>query len=148
MADNQVIEPKKNRTFRIFTYRGVGTEELSKMSLEQFSELCNARTRRRIHRGFSREQLILLEKLRKAKREAEPQEKPRCVKTHVRDMIILPEMIGCIVGIHNGRLFAEVELRWEMLGRTLGEFSITYVPVRHGRPGIGATASSKFIPLK
>ena len=147
MADNQVSEQKK-RTFRIFTYRGVGTEELSKMSLEQFSQLCSGATRRKLKRGLSREQLTLLENLRKAKREAEPQEKPRCVETHVRDMIILPEMIGCIVGIHNGRQFAQVELKWEMLGRTLGEFSITYVPIKHGRPGIGATASSKFIPLK
>ena len=36
----------------------------------------------------------------------------------------------------------------EMIGHYLGEFSITYKPVKHGRPGIGATHSSRFIPLK
>lgn len=73
-------------------------------------------------------------------------EKPEVVKTHLRDMIILPEMVGSMVGVYNGKTFNQVEIKPEMIGHYLGEFSITYKPVKHGRPGIGATHSSRFIP--
>jgi len=63
-------------------------------------------------------------------------------------MIIVPEMIGAVVGIYNGKTFNGVEIKSDMVGHYLGDFSITYKPVRHGRPGIGATNSSRFIPLK
>ncbi|KYO30540.1 hypothetical protein Y1Q_0008192 [Alligator mississippiensis] len=75
-------------------------------------------------------------------------EKPKVVKTHLRDMIVLPEMVGSMVGVYNGKTFNQVEIKPEMIGHYLGEFSITYKPVKHGRPGIGATHSSRFIPLK
>ncbi|KAG1437948.1 hypothetical protein G6F56_012855 [Rhizopus delemar] len=57
-------------------------------------------------------------------------------------MIIVPEMIGSVVGVYNGKSFTQVEIKPEMTGHYLGEFSITYKPVKHGRPGIGATSSS------
>lgn len=63
-------------------------------------------------------------------------------------MIIVPEMIGSNVGVYNGLSFSPVEIKAEMIGHYLGEFSISYKPCRHGRPGIGATHSSRFIPLK
>jgi ribosomal protein uS19 len=96
----------------------------------------------------------LIKKLRIAKKEAPPNEKPAVVKTHLRDMIIVPEMIGSVVGIYNGKVcylfppqlrliaaqvFNSVEIKPEMTGHYLGEFSISYKPVKHGRPGIGAT---------
>ena len=65
------------------------------------------------------------------------------MKTHLRNMIIVPEMIGCIVGVYNGRNFNNVEIKAEMVGHYLGEFSHSYSPVKHNRPGIGATHSSK-----
>lgn len=80
--------------------------------------------------------------------EAVSGEKPDVVKTHLRDMIIVPEMIGSVVGVYNGKSFTQVEIKPEMIGHYLAEFSISYKPVKHGRPGIGATASSKFVPLK
>uniref|UniRef100_A0A9J7ZK81 40S ribosomal protein S15 n=1 Tax=Cyprinus carpio carpio TaxID=630221 RepID=A0A9J7ZK81_CYPCA len=80
--------------------------------------------------------------------QAPPMEKPEVVKTHLRDMVILPEMVGSMVGVYNGKTFNQVEIKPEMIGHYLGEFSITYKPVKHGRPGIGATHSSRFIPLK
>ena len=70
------------------------------------------------------------------------------MKTHLRDMIILPETVGGMVGVYNGKTFNQVESKPEMISHYLGEFSITYQPVKHGRPGIGATHSSRFIPLK
>jgi len=63
-------------------------------------------------------------------------------------MIILPEMIGNQVGVHNGNSYIGVEIKEDMIGHKLGEFSLTYKPVKHGKPGIGATHSSRFIPLK
>ncbi|KAG2463718.1 KC1G2 kinase, partial [Polypterus senegalus] len=115
---------------------------------EQLMQLYCARQRRRLNRGLRRKQQSLLKRLRKAKKEAPPMEKPEVVKTHLRDMVILPEMVGSMVGVYNGKTFNQVEIKPEMIGHYLGEFSITYKPVKHGRPGIGATHSSRFIPLK
>ncbi|CAN1270725.1 40S ribosomal protein S15, partial [Linum perenne] len=73
---------------------------------------------------------------------------PEPVRTHLRNMIIVPEMIGSVIGVYNGKTFNQVEIKPEMIGHYLAEFSISYKPVKHGRPGIGATHSSRFIPLK
>ncbi|KAG6395186.1 hypothetical protein SASPL_145825 [Salvia splendens] len=99
-------------------------------------------------RGLKRKPMALIKKLRKAKREAPAGEKPALVRTHVRNMIIVPEMIGSVLGVYNGKTFNPVEIKPEMIGHYLAEFSISYKPVKHGRPGIGATHSSRFIPLK
>ena len=132
------VEQKKKRTFRKFTYRGIDLDlsyELD-MSYEQLMQLYSARQRRRLNRGLRRKQHSLLKRLRKAKQEAPPMEKPEVVKTHLRDMIILPEMVGSMVGVYNGKTFNQVEIKPEMIGHYLGEFSITYKPVKHGRrPG-------------
>ena len=111
-------------------------------------QLLNARPRRRYNRGLKRKTFALLKRLRKAKKEAPPLEKPAVVKTHLRDTVIIPEMVGCMVGVHNGKTYNQVEIKAEMIGHYLGEFSLTYKPVKHGRPGIGATHSSRFIPLR
>nr|CAB3265752.1 40S ribosomal protein S15-like [Phallusia mammillata] len=138
----------KRRTFRKFSYRGVDLDQLLDMSREQLMELYCARPRRSFTRGVKRKHNALLKRLRKAKKNAPPMEKPEVVKTHLRNMIIEPEMVGSMVGVYNGKTFNQVEIKPEMIGRYLGEFSITYKPVKHGRPGIGATHSSRFIPLK
>ncbi|CAN1841215.1 PRA1 family protein D [Linum perenne] len=81
------------------------------------------------------------------KREAPAGEKLEPVRTHLRNMIIVPEMIGSVIG-DNGKTFNQVEINPEMIGHYLAEFSISYKPVKHGRLGIGATHSSRFISLK
>ncbi|WAQ98960.1 RS15-like protein, partial [Mya arenaria] len=129
-ADQEQV--KKKRTFRN----------------EQLTELFTCRVRRKFQRGLKRKPLALIKRLRKAKKDAPALEKPEVVKTHLRNMVIVPEMIGSIVGVYNGKTFNQVEIKPEMIGHYLGEFSITYKPVKHGRPGIGATHSSRFIPLK
>ena len=70
-------------------------------------QVVHARARRRFNRGLKRKPLGLIKKLRKAKKEAPPNEKPAMVKTHLRDMIIVPEMIGSVVGIYNGKVRAQ-----------------------------------------
>ncbi|ELU08552.1 hypothetical protein CAPTEDRAFT_162084 [Capitella teleta] len=151
MADTDLQEAadkRKKRTFRKYTYRGVDLDQLLDMSNEQLMEMFPCRVRRRMTRGLKRKPMALIKRLRKAKKDAPALEKPECVKTHLRNMIIVPEMIGSIVGVYNGKTFNQVEIKPEMIGHYLGEFSITYKPVKHGRPGIGATHSSRFIPLK
>lgn len=144
----EALELKKKRTFRKYSYRGVDLDALLDKSTDELTQMFCARARRRYSRGLKRKPLALLKKLRKAKKEAPPLEKPAVVKTHLRDVIILPEMVGCILAIHNGKVFNQVEIKAEMIGHYTGEFSLSYKPVRHGRPGIGATHSSRFIPLR
>jgi ribosomal protein uS19 len=91
------------------------------------TQLVHARVRRRFQRGLKRRAATLLTKLRKAKTEAPPNEKPAAVKTHLRDMLVIPEMIGSVIGIYNGKIFNTVEIKPEMTGHYLGEFSISYV---------------------
>jgi small subunit ribosomal protein S19 len=89
----------------------------------------------------------LLEKIREAKEVLRKGGSVK-VKTHVRDMIILPEMVGLTIFVHNGKEFVPVEIKPEMIGHYLGEFAITNKPVKHGTPGIGASRSSMYVPLK
>jgi small subunit ribosomal protein S19 len=130
-----------------FSYRGHSLNSLVGMSMDEFINLLPSRQRRSLQRGLTPEQRILLEKLREAK-EAQKQGKEVNLKTHVRDLIILPEMVGIKIQIHNGKEFVNVEIKPEMIGHYLGEFAITNKPVRHGTPGIGASRSSMYVPLK
>ncbi|KAK2648519.1 hypothetical protein Ddye_016008 [Dipteronia dyeriana] len=147
-TDVAVASQPKKRTFKKFSFRGVDLDALLDMSTDELVKLFPARARRRFQRGLKRKPMALIKKLRKAKREAPPGEKPEPVRTHLRNMIIVPEMIGSIIGVYNGKTFNQVEIKPEMISHYLAEFSISYKPVKHGRPGIGATHSSRFIPLK
>ena len=130
-----------------FSYRGHNLNSISAMSMDEFINMLPSRQRRSLQRGLTPEQRILLEKLRAAK-EAQKQGKDVSLKTHVRDLIILPEMVGAKIGVHNGKEFVAIEIKPEMIGHYLGEFAITNKPVRHGTPGIGASRSSMYVPLK
>jgi small subunit ribosomal protein S19 len=70
------------------------------------------------------------------------------LKTHVRDMIILPDMIGLTINVHNGKEFSAISIRPEMIGHYLGEYAITNKRVQHGAPGAGSSRSSLYVPLK
>ncbi|XP_039039743.1 40S ribosomal protein S15-like [Hibiscus syriacus] len=100
------------------------------MSTDELVKLFPARARRRFQRGLKRESMALIRKLQKAKREAPAGEKPEQVRTHLRNMIIVPEMIGSIVGVYNEKTFNKVEIKPEMISHYLTEFSISYKPVK------------------
>jgi small subunit ribosomal protein S19 len=117
------------------------------MSMDEFINLLPSRQRRSLQRGLTPEQRILLEKMREAQ-EVRKKGKDVTIKTHVRDLVILPEMVGVKILVHNGKEFLPVAIRPEMIGHCLGEFAITNKPVRHGTPGIGASRSSMYVPLK
>ena len=129
------------------TYRGYTLNQLQGMSMDEFINLLPSRQRRSLHRGLTPEQRILIEKIRKEK-EALRKGSNTIVKTHVRDMIILPEMVGIALLVHNGKDFIQVGIKPEMIGHYLGEFAVTNKPVKHGTPGIGASRSSMYVPLK
>ena len=128
-----------------FTYRGHTMEELNAMDLDEVAELLPARERRSIERGLTVEKEKLLEKAREADDE-ETANDP--IRTHLRDMPVLPAFVGKTFAVHNGQDFERVRIEPEMLGHYLGEFQLTRTSVEHGQAGIGATRSSKFVPLK
>ena len=128
-----------------FTYRGYTLDELQEMELDEVAELLPARVRRSINRGLSYEKEQLREKAREAGEE-ETANDP--IRTHLRDMPVLPEFVGLTFAVHNGQSFERVKVEPEMLGHYLGEFQLTRTSVEHGQAGIGATRSSKFVPLK
>ena len=124
---------------KIFTYRGKTVEELKKMSIEEFAKLIPSKERRHIARGLKEKEKKFLERLKKS-------DKP--VRTHLREMIIVPDMIDKKVLLHNGKEWLLVTIKPEMLGHRLGEFILTRKRVMHSAPGVGATRASKFLPLK
>ncbi len=128
-----------------FTYRGHTLDELQDMSVDDVAALLPARQRRSIERGLSTEK----EKLLEAARDADSEETANNpIRTHLRDMPILPDMVGLTFAVHTGQSFERVDVEPEMLGHYLGEFQLTRTEVEHGQAGIGATRSSKFVPLK
>ncbi len=130
-----------------FTYRGYNFEQLQNLSMDEFILLLPSRHRRSLQRGLKRNQRILLEKVRAAKAALDKGQSV-IVKSHARDMVIIPEMAGVTILLHNGKEFATVEIKPQMIGHYLGEYAITNRPVKHGQPGIGASRSSMYVPLK
>lgn len=126
---------------KVFTYKGYTFEQLARMSLEEFIKILPARRRRSLTRGFTESQ----KKLIKHSREVRP---GKSVRTHVRDMIVLPEFVGKKFQIHDGKDWNFVDISPEMVGHCLGEFSLTREKVSHSGPGIGATRGTKFISVK
>ncbi|NQE44752.1 30S ribosomal protein S19 [ANME-1 cluster archaeon GoMg2] len=121
-----------------FKYRGYTLAKLKKMKIEDLAELLPARQRRKLKRKLRPGEEKLLAKI----------ESKDGVKTHLRDAIVLPSMVGKKVGIHNGKGFEYVDITTEMIGHYLGELALTRNKVMHGAAGVGATRSSKYVPLK
>ncbi|MFX1267629.1 MAG: 30S ribosomal protein S19 [Promethearchaeota archaeon] len=147
VEEEEVLDVEKERDRLRFHYRGHTLDDLKKMNMDQLLQLLPARARRSLRRGLPPRQKKVIERLRRAYR-AKKRGKDLIVRTHVRDLIIFPEFVGLKVGIYNGRNYDIVEIRPEMIGHYLGEFALTRKRVQHGSPGIGATRSSKYVPLK
>jgi small subunit ribosomal protein S19 len=129
---------------REFKYRGYTLEQLQNLSFESLLMLLPSRMRRSLNRGISDEKRKLLEEVRAAR--DGKLNKP--IRTHARDMPILPYMVGLTIHVHNGKEFVPLTIKPEMIGHYLGEFVITNKKVVHGTPGIGASRSSLYVPLK
>ena len=119
-----------------FTYRGKTLDELKALDVREFAKYLKSRSRRGVLRQFQEiENFVNMarEKLSKDKK----------IKTHKRDIIIVPGMVGMKIQIYDGHAFIPIEITGEMLGHRLGEFAATRKKVSHGEAGIGATKGSK-----
>ena len=123
-------------------------DKLLDMNMEAIVNLMKSRQQRRYRHGLSGKYERLIKKLRIQKKNQVPGEKPQTVKTHLRNAIIVPEMCGSVVEVYGGKYWNSVEVKADMIGHFLGEYSMTYKPVRHGKVGVGATRSSKFTSLR
>ena len=141
MAKARRTKKVEARRKREFTLRGHTLAELQAMSLEELSKNLGARARRSIRRGFNFETTQFFERIAST-----PADK--VLRTHCRDALVLPLHVGRRIAIHTGRAFTEVEVRPEMIGHYYGEFALTRKFEKHSGPGVGATRSSKFMPLK
>ena len=122
-----------------FRYRGKTLEELQKMSQQEFAKMITSKERRKLKRGQSHSEKKLMSKI---DRQGKP---PR---THRRDMVITPQMVGKTILVYTGKEFSHVNILPDMIGHRLGEFALTRSKVKHSSPGMGATRSSKFVSLK
>ena len=124
-----------------FTYKGKTIEDLKKLDVREFAKLVRSGQKRNILRNFQKiEDFINRSKKKIAKN------KP--IKTHQRDLVVVPEMIDMKIQIYNGREFIPVQIIGEMLGHMFGEFSLTRAKVKHGSAGVGATKGSRAMAKK
>ncbi len=124
------------------TFRGKTIEELQALSLQDFAKLCTSRPRRALLKtGIDKK---LIKKLEAAKKSA----KPKYTKTHKRDLIVVPQMVGGKVAVYKGKDWEQIDITTRMLGHYLGEFALTRKKLQHGKAGIGATKSSTAITAR
>ena len=109
-----------------FSFRSKSLKELQDLSISELSELLPSRQRRSIKRGFSDEKKKFIKKV----------EKKDNVKTHLRDMIILPSMVGKTINLYSGNKFEPIKIFPEMIGQYLGEFVLTRKRAKHTSVGV------------
>lgn len=124
-----------------FMFRGKSTEELKKLDIREFAKYLTSRERRTILRNFD-----VVERF--TKRCLDTAGKNRIIRTNMRDIVIVPKLVGLTIQVHNGKEFMPLKVEAEMIGHRLGEFAFTRRPVKHGAPGIGATRSSASLSVK
>ncbi|MDO8480646.1 MAG: 30S ribosomal protein S19 [Nanoarchaeota archaeon] len=122
-----------------FTYRGKKLDELQALSISEIAQMLPSRARRSLTRGMRHEQKVVLKKV---------SAKDPDIRTHCRDLVVLPSMVGTIIKVYTGKEFFPVEVQPEMIGHYLGEFSLTRKHVTHSAPGLGATKSSSNVAVK
>jgi small subunit ribosomal protein S15e len=147
-AGNVMDDLSKKQVFKKYTYRGNDIGKLLNMNMDELSQQLRSRQRRRLRRKMGAKYGRFIKKLLDVKAETAPGEKPAAVKTHLRNCIVLPSMVQSVINVHNGKGYNSIEVKPEMIGYYLGEFAMTYKKVSHGKPGVGATHNSKFVPIK
>jgi len=118
------------------------------MKTDEVVSMFRARQRRRFRHGINSRYHRLIKKLKTSAKNTQLGDKPKAIKTHLRDAIIMPEMVGSVAAVYGGKHWTEVEIKADMIGDFIGEYSMTYKPVRHGKVGHGATRGSKFVSLR
>ena len=121
-----------------FKYRGKTLDELKALSLTDFAKLVPARQRRSLLRDDPEKKLFFARLAKKGNN----------IKTHCRDVLIRPSMVGQTIKVHNGKAFVPLIIQEEMIAHKLGEFVLTRKRVGHNSPGVGATKSSSNVSVK
>lgn len=129
MAEEVIVKSKE------FFYRGKPLEELKKLDVREVAKYLSSRSRRSVLRHFD-----IIEKFTKKCEKYSAKNKK--IRTHLRELVIVPRLVGMAIYVYNGRSFNEVKITHRMIGHRLGEFALTRQKVEHGDPGIGATKSS------
>ena len=124
-----------------FSYKGKSVEELKNIDLREFAKFVTARKKRSLLRQIEKIEKFL-------KKNEKKLSKGKSIRTHERELIIVPKMIGWQIDIYNGKEFTPIKITEEMLSHRLGEFALTRKKVEHSAPGIGATRSSSFLSVK
>ena len=140
--------PVKRKPFKKQIFRGIELDKLLELDQEGMVALLDSKAKRRYKHGIHPKYARLTKKLKLAVKNAPYGEKPKGVKTHLRNAIITPEMVGSICECYGGKYWTPVEIRADMIGKYMGEFALTYKPIRHGKVGHGATRGSKFTALR
>ena len=117
-------------------YRGQTLDHLKSLDTREFAKFLSARSRRTVLRNFD-----VVDKFVKSCESKIKNKKD--IRTHLRDMVVVPKLVGMIISIHNGRSFQKVQINMEMIGHRLGEFSLTRSRVKHTSAGVGATKGSR-----
>ncbi|KRH94038.1 40S ribosomal protein S15 [Pseudoloma neurophilia] len=133
------MEQQRRRTFKKFTFQGIDLEDLLTMKITELRPYYPSALRRHMKRGFSQDEYNLIKQCEAG---------ASGLKTQCRNMMVLPCMFNKVIGIHNGCQFVEVEIKPEMIARRFKDLVPTKTSKAHGKPGVGATSSSKFVPLK
>lgn len=132
-----------------FNYKGRELVELQKISDDEVIKLFPARQRRTVKRGQVKNNPQLFKKINKAVKELkEGGEQKTQIRTHLRSLVITPKMVELVIHVHNGKEFVKVFVNEKMIGHFIGEYAITRKMVAHSSPGVGASRSSKFVPMK
>ena len=119
-----------------FKFKGKTVEELKTLDVREFSKLVGSRQRRTILRNFQEhEDFINKANIKVSKN------KP--IRTHSRNLVIVPQMIGMKIFIYNGNTFVPSEITGEMLGHKFGELAPTRARIKHSKSGVGATKGTK-----
>lgn len=119
-----------------FTYKGRTIEELKKLDVREFAKYLKSRQRRTVLRQFQKVENFI-------NRAREKQKRDKRIRTHQRDLVVVPQMIGMKISIYNGNTFVPVDVTGEMLGHKFGEFAPTRGRVKHGSAGVGATKGTR-----
>jgi len=119
-----------------FKYRGKNLEELKEMDTREFAKLLPSKQRRFVLRNFQEIEYFV-------SRCKTKQSRKKKIRTHKRNIVIVPQLVGMNIQVYNGREFIPIEIVGEMLGHVLGEFSLTRAKIQHSKAGVGATKGSK-----
>ena len=104
-------------------YRGKSLEELQVMEKEEYLQYLPSRERRKVLRGFTEQEEKLLKKIRNNEKN---------IKTHCRDMVIIPELLDKKLSVYNGKEFVQVHTVVQTFGLRLGQLAPTRkIGVKH-----------------